>query len=83
LEKSGVKVGCKTGTAELGKTGRYNAVFVAFAPLEDPEIIVATVVEKSPTSGAESSCIAADIMSYYFSESATLARTQAENQLVK
>lgn len=83
LEDSGVKVGCKTGTAQLGKTGLYNAVFVAFAPVDDPEIIVATVVEKSPSSGAESSCITADIMNFYFSESATLERTQAENQLVK
>jgi penicillin-binding protein 2 len=83
LEDSGVKVGCKTGTAQLGHTGLYNDVFVAFAPLDDPEIIVATVVEKSPYSGAESSNITADIMSFYFSESAALARTQAENQLVK
>jgi penicillin-binding protein 2 len=83
LEDSGVKVGCKTGTAQLGHTGLYNDVFVAFAPVEDPEIIVATVVEKSPYSGAESSNITADIMSFYFSESAALTRTQAENQLVK
>lgn len=83
LEDSGVKVACKTGTAELGKTKRYNAVFVAFAPIDDPEIIVATVVEKSLTNGAESSNITADIMNFYFSESAALERTRAENQLVK
>ena len=83
LEDSGVKVACKTGTAELGKTKRYNAVFVAFAPIDDPEIIVATVVEKSLTNGAESSSITADIMNYYFSETAALQRTRAENQLVK
>lgn len=83
LEDSGVKVACKTGTAELGKTKRYNAVFVAFAPIDDPEIIVATVVEKSLTNGAESSNITADIMNFYFSQSATLQRTQAENELVK
>lgn len=83
LEDSGVKVACKTGTAELGKTKRYNAVFVAFAPIDDPQIIVATVVEKSLTNGAESSSITADIMNYYFSETAALQRTRAENQLVK
>lgn len=83
LEDSGVKVGCKTGTAQLGKTGLYNDVFVAFAPVDDPEIIVATVVEKSPYSGAESSNITADIMNFYFSESAALERTRAENELVK
>ncbi len=83
LEKSGVKVGCKTGTAQLGRTGLYNDVFVAFAPIDDPEIIVATVVEKSPYAGAESSNITADIMSYYFSESASLARVKTENQLLR
>lgn len=81
LEASGIKVGCKTGTAELGKTKRYNAMFVAFAPIEDPEIVVCTAVEKGGY-GADSSGIAAQIMEYYFSEEATLERINAENQLI-
>lgn len=82
LEDSGIKVGCKTGTVELGKTKTYNAMFVAFAPIDDPEIVVCTAVEKGGY-GADSSAIAAQIMEYYFSEEATLERVEAENQLLK
>lgn len=85
LEKSGVKVGCKTGTAELTRTKSkcYNALFVAFAPIDDPEIVICSVVEKSPYAGAQSSCITADIMNYYFSEEATLERVENENRLLR
>ena len=81
LEDSGIKVGCKTGTAQLGKTGLYNGLFVSFAPYDDPEIAICTVVEKAP-SGASTSSITAAIMEYYFSEDATLERVEAENQLI-
>ena len=81
LENSGIKVGCKTGTAELGKTGLYNGLFVSFAPYDDPQIAICTVVEKAP-SGASTSAITAAIMDYYFSEDATLERVEAENQLI-
>lgn len=81
LEDSGIKVGCKTGTAQLGKSGLYNAMFVAFAPIDDPEIVVCTAVEKGGY-GADSSAIAAEIMEFYFSEEATLERVEAEHQLL-
>lgn len=82
LEGRGIKVGCKTGTAQLGRTKTYNAMFVAFAPIDDPEIVVCTAVEKGGY-GADSSAIAAAIMDYYFSEEATLQRVEGENQLLK
>jgi penicillin-binding protein 2 len=81
LEDSGIKVGCKTGTAQIGKTGLYNGLFVSFAPYDDPKIAVCTVVEKA-TSGASTASITAAIMDYYFSEDATLERVEAENQLI-
>lgn len=82
LEDSGIKVGCKTGTAQIGRTGLYNGLFVAFAPLENPEIVICTVMEKAPN-GASTSGITADIMNYYFSEEATLERVENENQLLR
>ena len=81
LEARGIKVGCKTGTAQIGKTGLYNGLFVSYAPYDDPQIAICTVVEKAP-SGASTSAITAAIMEYYFSEDATLERVEAENQLL-
>lgn len=39
-----MSVGGKTGTAQITKT-EYDGVFVCFAPYDDPEIAVATIVE--------------------------------------
>lgn len=83
LEERGIKVASKTGTAQLGgSTAGTNGLFVAFAPIDDPEIVVCTVVEKAE-SGASTASITADIMNYYFSEEATLERVEAENQLLQ
>ncbi len=82
LRSWGVDVGLKTGTAQLGSTGLYNAVIVAFAPYDDPEIAICTVVEKSPTQGADTAMIAAAILEYYFSDDATLEQVNAENALI-
>ena len=84
LQDRGIKVGCKTGTAEVG-TARpklYNALLVSFAPYDNPEIAVCTVVEKSPSQGASTAAITAAIMEYYFSEDAVQERVAAENKLV-
>ena len=45
---SGLKVAGKTGTAETGLPGVYDAWFVAFAPADNPRYVVAVVVEKQP-----------------------------------
>lgn len=81
LEKNGIKVGCKTGTAQLGNTGLDNGLLVSFAPYDHPKIAICTVVEKAP-SGASTAGITAAIMNYYFSQSATLQRVEAENQML-
>ncbi|MCD8146779.1 MAG: penicillin-binding protein A [Clostridiales bacterium] len=82
LEASGVKVGCKTGTAQINNNSATNGLFVAFAPIDDPEIVVCSVVEKADA-GADTVAIAAAIMNYYFSDEATLERVEAENQLLQ
>ena len=45
---SGLRVAGKTGTAETGLPGIYDAWFVAFAPADNPRYVVAAVVEKQP-----------------------------------
>ncbi|MCD7757384.1 MAG: hypothetical protein LUH45_04360, partial [Clostridiales bacterium] len=82
LEASGIKVGCKTGTAQINNNSQTNGLFVAFAPIDDPEIVVCSVVEKA-SAGADTAAITAAIMNYYFSDEATLERVEAENQLLQ
>jgi penicillin-binding protein A len=44
----GVQVAGKTGTAETGLPGVYDAWFVCFAPANNPRFVVAVQVEKQP-----------------------------------
>lgn len=59
-----INIGGKTGTAQLGN-GSNNAVFVAFAPFEDPEIAVAVVLEHG-VRGTNAGYVAKDIFNKYF-----------------
>lgn len=85
LQDRGIKVGCKTGTAEVG-TARpklYNALFVAFAPYDDPEIAVCTVVREEPQPGAfHRPPSPPPSWSITSSEDAVQERVAAENKLV-
>ena len=59
-----VSVGCKTGTAEvLGSSA--NAVFVCFAPYEDPQVAICLVAEKG-ASGQSLAGVAAGMLAEYF-----------------
>ena len=78
-----VTVGAKTGTAQVGSaTTEANAVFVCFAPYEDPEIAVALVAEHGG-SGTELAAIAADIITAYFTASDTMEAVSTENTLIR
>lgn len=77
-----VKVGAKTGSAQVSAESDSNAVFVAFAPYDDPEIALCIVVEKGG-SGSELGAIAADIISFYFSSEESLGSAQGENTLIR
>ena len=59
-----IQVGGKTGTAQLG-TGSNNAIFMAFAPYDDPQIAVAVVLEHG-VRGANAGQVARDIFDKYF-----------------
>lgn len=62
---NGVTSAGKTGTAEvLGK--KSHGLYLAFAPAENPEIVVTVVLENSGGSSATLP-IARDVMNYYFS----------------
>jgi penicillin-binding protein 2 len=75
-----VKVACKTGTAQIREDTENNAVFIAFAPYENPEIAVAVVVEKG-AEGWRLAEIAKEIFDSYFMETGKKAY-EAENILL-
>ncbi len=62
-----IKVAGKTGTAETGREAEHssNALFIAYAPADNPQIAVAVVVERGVL-GAYTAPIAKDILKAYF-----------------
>lgn len=61
----GVKVAAKTGTAQRGENQVNNAIFICYAPYDNPEIAVAVVVEKG-NAGSSIASIARDVLDAYF-----------------
>ncbi len=59
-----IPIGGKTGTAQVGN-GSNNAIFIAFAPFDDPEIAVAVVLEHG-VRGTNAGNVAKDIFDAYF-----------------
>lgn len=78
----GVQVAAKTGSAQVSSETESNALFVAFAPYEDPEIALAIVVEKGG-SGSTLANIAAEILEYYFSAGSGMETVTPENTLLR
>ena len=76
------QVGAKTGSAQTGIQSDSHAVFVCFAPYDDPEIAVAMAVEHGG-SGSELANMAADVLGYYFSSQETREELPAENTLIR
>lgn len=77
-----VQVAAKTGTAQLGEGVTNNAVFICFAPYDDPEIAVAVVVEKGG-SGSAVAEIAREVLSYYFSFKNSTVSIETESNLLR
>jgi penicillin-binding protein 2 len=64
----GVPVGGKTGSAENPQGDQTHALFVACAPVEDPVIAVAVVLENAGHGGSVAAPVAGDLLRYFFSE---------------
>lgn len=65
LSDLGLNVAGKTGTAQQSKSHPNHALFVGFAPYEDPEIAVAVRIANGYTS-ANCAEVGADVFKYYF-----------------
>lgn len=72
-----IPIGGKTGTAQVGE-GSNNAVFIAYAPFDDPQIAVSVVLEHG-VRGANAANVARDIFDCYFGNTGALAQAQQQN----
>ena len=81
LSDLAVEVGAKTGSAQVASDQEANAVFVCFAPYEDPEIAISIVVEGG-ASGSNLAQAVAEIVNYYFSSEESMQSVTAENTLL-
>lgn len=77
-----IDVCSKTGTVQLGEDIENNAVFIAFAPYDDPEIALAIVVENGG-SGSNVTEAAKKIFDYYFTSEAAADSVPAEGVLIR
>lgn len=60
---AGVRVAGKTGTAETGRQGRNVAGFIAFAPVDNPQVAIAVYLQnQSGTGGTVAAPVAKQIM---------------------
>jgi len=60
-----ITIGGKTGTAQVSKTKSDNAIFTAFAPFDDPELVVTCVIEQGNT-GSNAGVAVKGLFDYYF-----------------
>lgn len=61
----GVHTAGKTGTAELGHGQRPHALFIGFAPANDPRIVVTVVIEHGGSAALEAAPVGGALMTYY------------------
>ena len=75
------EVGAKTGSAQVSSTSDSNAVFVCYAPYDDPQIAISLVVEHGG-SGSVLASLAAEILAYYFTTPDSQSDVVTENILM-
>lgn len=62
-----IPVACKTGSAEAtGKENKSHAWFTAFAPIEDPEIVVTVLVENGGEGSSVAGPLTKEILKWWF-----------------
>lgn len=66
LQQLPVAAAAKTGTAETGKRSAPHSLVTAFAPYENPEIVLAVIVEKAGEGSEVAVPLAREILAEYF-----------------
>ena len=78
----GVKVAAKTGTAQLGDNQVNNAIFICYAPYDNPKVAVAVVVEHG-SAGASIASIARGFLDAYFTVKTVNTAPESELSLLQ
>jgi len=68
LNDLSVEVAGKTGTAQFGVEDKTHGWFVSFAPYENPEIVMAVLVESQAEDGYHAVPITKEVYEWYFKE---------------
>jgi penicillin-binding protein 2 len=66
LNNLNVKVAAKTGTAQTGQEKHYHNWIVAFAPYQDPEIVLVLMIKDVPEQMVAVRGISRDILEWFF-----------------
>ena len=74
-----VDAGAKTGTAETGKYKVYHNWITAFAPYDEPEIVLTVVIENVPDNMGLANLVARELLGYYFGEK---QRLQTDEEII-
>ena len=61
-----VEACAKTGTAQVSKTKATHAWFIAFAPYENPEIVITVLIENGGEGSAVAAPVVKEALKYYF-----------------
>lgn len=72
----------KTGTSQLGKLKTNNAIFICYAPAQNPQVAVAIVAERG-AEGKAMSRIAREILDSYFALSERTTESEKENSILR
>ena len=75
-------VAAKTGTAQKGESVANDALFICYAPFDNPEIAMAIVVQKG-SAGSNCAVIAQEILEAYFSMKSATDITDVEGELLQ
>ncbi len=60
-------VAAKSGTAQYGTNGYEHSLFISYSPVENPEIVVAVVIEGGEQRNTTAAEVAKNIYDYYYS----------------
>lgn len=63
-----IAAGQKYNAHAIDERHRDNALFIGFAPYENPEIVVSVILENAGGGGSNAAPVARQVMDYYFSE---------------
>lgn len=79
LQSLPVAAAGKTGTAQFGNSGKTHSWYSAYAPFDNPEIVIAVIIEAGGEGNAAALPVAKEILEWYFRDLALT--TPVDNSL--